>query len=81
MVRNYDSSRITERNRAISLYSFQRTNDSAVAAGTSVRRAQPTTQTNQVVVHTLLTTAFTNPGSNAATCGCTTDYQPINAGQ
>jgi hypothetical protein len=81
MARNYDSSRVTHRNRAIALYSFQRTNDAAVAAGTSVRRAQPDTQTSEVVVETLLTTAFTNPGSNAATCGCTTDYQPINAGQ
>lgn len=81
MARNYDSSRITERNRAINLYSFKRTNDAAVAAGTSVRRAQPTSQTNNVVVETLLTTAFTNTATNGTVCACSDEYNRINAGQ
>jgi hypothetical protein len=81
MARNYDSSRITERNRAISLYSFKRTTDAGVAAGTSVRRAQPTTQTNQVVVHTLLTTAFSSNATDGTVCACSDEYNRINAGQ
>jgi len=81
MTRNYDSSRIIERNRAIALSYFKRTNDASVAAGTSIRRAQPNTQLNEIVVETLLTTAYTNPGSNATACGCTDEYNPINAGQ
>ena len=81
MARNYDSSRITERNRAISLYSFKRTYDAAVTAGTSVRRAQPTSQTNQVVVETLLTTAFTNNATDGTMCACSDEYNRINAGQ
>ena len=64
---NYDSSILTKRRRGVALASFYRTNNAAVAAGTSVRREQPDTQLQEVLAQRFETTANTNP---TGACPC-----------
>lgn len=66
--RNYDSSFLTERRRAIALNTFKNAMEAGVAAGTTVRREQPSTQLSEVVTDRKLATAFTNPTDS---CPCT----------
>ena len=64
---NYDSSILTKRKRSYTLFSFNKTNNAAIAAGTSVRREQPDTQLQEVVTQRFESSANTNP--NGA-CAC-----------
>lgn len=47
--RNYDASYLTLKKQAKALYAYNAANSAAVAAGTSVRREQPSQQTLDVV--------------------------------
>jgi hypothetical protein len=64
---NYDSSILTKRKRSYTLFSFNKTNNAAIAAGTSVRREQPDTQLQEVVTQRFEASANTNPTGN---CPC-----------
>lgn len=59
---NRDASELTRRRKAKALYAYNSTNTAAVAAGTSVRREQPTFATLDIVT-------LRNQGG----CFCTTD--------
>ena len=48
---NYDSSLLTQRRRNYAIYTWNRLNKAAVAAGTSVRREQPDMQLQTVVTY------------------------------
>ncbi len=48
---NYDSSLRTQQRRSLALYTFNRLNNAAVNAGTSVRREQPDTQLAETVAY------------------------------
>jgi len=68
---NWDASFITQKNRAIALNSFKNSVQAANLAGTSVRVEQPSGQLQEVIAQRVLTSAFTNPATNNADCGCT----------
>jgi hypothetical protein len=63
----YDSSLLTQRKRNYALYTFNRLNNAAVAAGTSVRREQPDMQLQTVVTYRHEVSANKAP---AAECPC-----------
>ena len=64
---NYDSSILTKRKRSYTLFSFNKTNNAAIAAGTSVRREQPDTQLQEVRTQRFESSANTNPNG---LCAC-----------
>jgi len=64
---NHDSSILTERRRSRALYTFNRLNNAAIAAGTSVRREQPSGQLSEVVTQRHEVKANVNPNSG---CPC-----------
>jgi hypothetical protein len=66
---NYDASILTKRRRNYALFTFNRLNNAAVNAGTSVRREQPDTQLQEVLAQRSEVSANTNPTSQ---CPCTT---------
>jgi hypothetical protein len=72
---NYDSSLLTERRRSRALYTFNRLNNAAVAAGTSVRREQPNTQLGEVVTQRHEVKANVNPNSDCP-CSVAVDRNP-----
>lgn len=74
---NYDASVLTQRKRAAALNSFYVSNQAAVNAGTSVRREQPSTQLNEVLLQRQTSVAATNPG---ASCPCSTYTGSIPGG-
>jgi hypothetical protein len=65
---NYDASRVTQRNRAIALYTGYAANNVAVNAGQSVRREQPDSQLSEVVAQRNTTKAYSTPNAG---CPCT----------
>jgi len=73
---NYDASRVTQRKRAVALYSGYAANNTAVAAGQSVRREQPDTQLAEIVAYRNTTKAYTTPSSGTAggdVCACSAE--------
>lgn len=66
---NHDSSILTERKRSRALYTFNRLNNAAIAAGTSVRREQPSGQLAEVVTQRHEVRGNTNPTGD---CPCST---------
>lgn len=64
---NYDSSLLTQRRRNYAIYTYNRLNNAAVNAGTSIRREQPDTQLQTIVTYRHQVSANTNP---AAACPC-----------
>ena len=64
---NYDSSLLTQRRRNYAIYTWNRLNNAAVAAGTSVRREQPDMQLQTVVTYRHEVAANKDP---AAECPC-----------
>jgi len=62
---NYDASRITRRNRAVALYTWNAANKTAVAAGQSVRREQPDAQLGEILAYRNTTIAYV---SNSCPC-------------
>ena len=73
---NYDASMLTQRKRTAALNSFYVSTQAAVNAGTSVRREQPSTQLNEVLLQRQSSAAATNPGAD---CPCST-YTGQNPG-
>jgi len=67
---NYDASRVTQRKRAVALYTWYAANNAAVANGTSVRREQPNTQLAETVNQRGLSKAFYTPTNY---CACSQD--------
>lgn len=65
---NYDASLLTQRRRNLVLYSWNKANNAAVAAGTSVRREQPNMQLQTVVTYRQQTLA-----NNTSEAGCQCD--------
>jgi hypothetical protein len=63
----YDASLLTQRRRNYAIYTYNRLNSSAVAAGTSVRREQPDMQLQTVVTYRHEVAANKAP---AAECPC-----------
>jgi hypothetical protein len=74
---NHASSVLTERKRSRALYTFNRLNNAAVAAGLSVRREQPSGQLGQVVTQRHEVNANTNPNDS---CPCSTAVNPNPGG-
>ena len=69
---NYDASRVTQRNRAIALYTFNAANNDGINTKTSVRREQPNTQLGEVLAHRHTTNAYsTDSTQNTLGCACT----------
>jgi len=66
---NYDSSILTKRKRSLALFYFDQQLNTAITAGTSVRREQPDTQLQEVRVQRAEVSANTNP---TAACPCST---------
>jgi hypothetical protein len=66
---NYDSSLLTQRRRNYAIYTWNRLNNAAVAAGTSVRREQPDMQLQTVVTYRHEVAANKAP---EAECPCAT---------
>ena len=70
---NYDASLLTQRRRNLVLYSWNKANNAAVAAGTSVRREQPNMQLQTVVTYRQQALA-----NNTSDAGCQCDA-PTNS--
>ena len=58
---NYDASRVTQRLRAVALYTFSANNEAAVNAGRSVRREQPDSQLGEGLAQRNIAKAFYTP--------------------
>ena len=72
---NYDSSLRTQQKRSLAMYTWNRQNKAAVAAGTSVRREQPDTQLSEMVTYRHEVRANFTPTTGAnADCPCS---QPV----
>ena len=69
---NYDASRITQRKRAVTMYSWNATNKAAVVAGTSVRREQPGGQLGELLAYRNITKAYSTPVTVGA-CPCSVE--------
>jgi hypothetical protein len=65
---NRDASRVTQRKRAVALYTWNAANKTAVNAGQSVRREQPDTQLGEVLAQRNTTKAFIGNS-----CPCSAD--------
>jgi hypothetical protein len=70
---NYDASLLTQRRRNLVLYSWNKANNAAVTAGTSIRREQPNMQLQTVVTYRQQTLA-----NNTSDAGCQCD-SPTNS--
>ncbi len=70
---NYDASLLTQRRRNLVLYSWNKANNAAVTAGTSIRREQPNMQLQTVVTYRHQTLA-----NNTSDAGCQCDA-PTNS--
>ena len=78
---NYDASRVTQRNRAIALYTFNAANNAAINAKTSVRREQPDTQLAEILAYRNTTKAYsTDSTQNTLGCSCTTEVVDNSGG-
>jgi hypothetical protein len=73
---NYDASRVTQRKRAVALYSGYAANNTAVNAGQSVRREQPDTQLAEIVAFRNTTKAYSTPAAGTGggdVCACSAE--------
>jgi hypothetical protein len=75
---NYDASLLTQRKRNYTLYTWNRLNNAAVAAGTSVRREQPDTQLQTIVTYRHQVAANINPDAECP-CSLAVDRNPGGA--
>jgi len=76
---NYDASRVTQRKRAVTMYSWNAANKAAVTAGTSVRREQPDSQLGEFVTYRNITQAYSNPATVGA-CPCSVEVVQFPSG-
>lgn len=71
---NYSCSLYTQRQRNSALYNANKLRESAVNAGTSVLREQPSTQLNEVVIQRHETRGNSGP-VNGSGCDCSVPVQ------
>jgi len=77
---NYDASRVTQRMRSAVMYGGKVVIDTAVNAGTSVRREQPGTQLNEILAYRNMAKGFYTPVVNGVSgCDCSQDVV-VNSG-
>ena len=76
---NYDASRVTQRKRAVTMYSWNAANKTAVNAGTSVRREQPDSQLGELVTYRNITQAYSSPAVVGA-CPCSVEVLKFPSG-
>ena len=69
---NRDASRVTQRKRAVTMYSWNAANHTAIEAGQSVRREQPNTQLGELLAYRNTTRAYKTPDSVGA-CPCSVE--------
>jgi hypothetical protein len=69
---NRDASRVTQRKRAVTMYSWNAANHTAIEAGQSVRREQPNTQLGELLAYRNTTRAYRTPDSVGA-CPCSVE--------
>ena len=65
---NRDASRVTQRKRAVTMYSWNAANNTAINAGQSVRREQPDTQLGELLAYRNTTRAYSTPSDNSCPC-------------
>ena len=65
---NRDASRVTQRKRAVTMYSWNATNNAAINAGQSVRREQPDGQVGELLAYRNTTRAYSTPNVDACPC-------------
>ena len=58
---NHDASRVTQRKRAVAMYTWNAANNAAISAGNSVRREQPDTQLGELLAYRRSTKAYFTP--------------------
>jgi hypothetical protein len=76
---NYDASRVTQRKRAVTMYSWNAANNAAITAGTSVRREQPDSQLGELVTYRKITKAYSSPAVVGA-CPCSVEVLNFPSG-
>ena len=76
---NRDASRVTQRKRAVTMYSWNATNKAAVNAGQSVRREQPDSQLGELVTYRNVTRAYSTP-STVGACPCSSEDLEVPSG-
>jgi hypothetical protein len=69
---NYDASRVTQNRRNVTMYNWYVTNNTAVAAGASVRREQPNTQLATIVTQRHQVEGNNNVNAAPEACPCST---------
>lgn len=69
---NFDASRVTKNRRDVTLYNWYIENNTAVAAGTSVRREQPNTQLATVVTQRHQVAGNNSVATAPEACPCST---------
>lgn len=62
---NRDASRVTQRKRAVALYTWNAANNTAIVSGASVRREQPNTQLGELLAYRNTTKGYV---SNSCPC-------------
>ena len=76
---NYDASRITQRKRAVTMYSWNAANKAAVNSGASVRREQPEGQLGELVAYRNISRAYSTPATVGA-CPCSVEVIQFPSG-
>ena len=77
---NYDASRITQRKRAVTMYSWNADNKAAINSGKSVRREQPGAQLGEFVTYRNITQGYTNPSTVSGGCACSDEVTNNTSG-
>jgi hypothetical protein len=76
---NHDASRVTQRKRAITMYSWNAANNAAITAGKSVRREQSGSQLGELVTYRNITKAYSTPATLGA-CPCSVEELEFPSG-
>jgi hypothetical protein len=82
---NYDASRVTQRKRTVTMYSWNTTNKAAVNVGQSVRREQPDTQLGEILTYRRTANAYATPtsiinGVSVNGCPCSSEFGNSSSG-
>jgi hypothetical protein len=76
---NRDASRVTQRKRAVTMYSWNAANNTAIKAGQSVRREQPDGQLGELLAYRNTTRAYSTPNTVDA-CPCSQEVVQFPSG-
>jgi len=76
---NRDASRVTQRKRAVTMYSWNAANHTALEAGQSIRREQPNTQLGELLAYRNTTRAYSTPVDNSCPCSKEVVVSPSGA--